>query len=249
MDCLILPRLLNALALDVPNLLVKALNAADASNPALLRYFKPSDIDDVKKVLVAIGVALTSESYMRFVNFNYGMWAWDTHNCCIGRVGGYAVTQSNAPPGVVASTEQIFIATCPYAFTYQDLGAITCAAAGTTTSRTMKSLAFVVLHEMLHWDWLMQQVLGHTIIDWNHLNPVADAWPVVGYGPYNAMEILKFAGTDGSQEETFPPAGFQTSNVDNYAWFATEAYFRDLCPGVDFAPAPEPQGEPAPPPS
>ena len=55
----------------------------------------------------------------------------------------------------------------------------------------MMSVGLVLMHELFHWDWLTTSASGHTIIDWNAdtLNPVANAYPPDGFGPWAAEQI------------------------------------------------------------
>ena len=58
--------------LDASILISTGINHVAADDASYMRYFQPADLVAVRAVLGALGLALTTESYMKYITINYG---------------------------------------------------------------------------------------------------------------------------------------------------------------------------------
>jgi hypothetical protein len=130
---------------------------------------------------------------------------------------------------------------CPNAFQDYDrsLIDIKCEDLPQAADLTIQTLGSVMLHEFTHWHVLAAKVGLYSIADYGYngfqkMQVVGQ--PEHGYGPLNS-QLVKRNGK------------VPFLNADNYAWFATEAYFARRCPGHTFVDATVPgPNDPANPP-
>lgn len=89
----------------------------------------------------------------------------------------------------------------------------------------MDSLSATLLHESMHFRFLINRATSSPIVDWN-VDPSYEETrilPLTGYGPYNTFYL--------NQRSTIPttPQRDPRLNADNYVWFALEVYWGALC--------------------
>ena len=159
-------------------------------------------------------------------------------------------------PPTHANPHGCTIVFCPNGFSgLPDLDAVPCASLETATSYAMDNLAATILHEYLHWNYLVAggnvNIRAPQMIqDWN-LNPsVPDADPPSGYGPYYSMRINQLYAQPGHSSNGGARPD-PSSNAENYVWFALEEYFKWKCPDQaggfsDPLPVPAPPNDPLP---
>ncbi len=143
---------------------------------------------------------------------------------------------------------QALISICSIAFSFPSLGQILdpgkagpgCAGLGTVDSGWMTPLGGHILHELIHWRFLVydgpefdqliveQQGVpdGENIISDYDSESSPEFEPPDGYGPYHTRQLRAHDNGDA------------VNNVDNYRWYAQSMYWKWKC-GRYFGPAPD----------
>jgi hypothetical protein len=212
---------------------------ADYGGASYLRYFHPDQATDVKTIFFRFfdppddrtaeatwaGSSRFSEVRSFYDDLPQYTGCEDDEN-----LSGYFM--QNHPNH--ANPNGCTIVFCPNGFSgLPDLDVVPCASLETTTSYAMDNLAATVLHEYLHWNYLIaggnaNRGAPPLIRDWN-IPFVPDADPSSGYGPYYSMRINQLYAQPGlSSNGRARPDPY--SNAENYVWFALEEYFKWKCP-------------------
>ena len=84
----------------------------------------------------------------------------------------------------------------------------------------MEAPAAAILHELMHWNEVTERFGRQHIGDWNSNPHNANAYPLGGYGAFQASELNRVHPDSGSL------------NADNYVYFALESFFVQRCPPV-----------------
>ncbi|KAL8942962.1 MAG: hypothetical protein Q9211_001163 [Gyalolechia sp. 1 TL-2023] len=212
---------------DVAELAAFAIDELSGSdNTIFLNYFNEGDKDDVKKVFeTVLGTTKIGEdpSTGNDLLSNIHVQKTDTNNLCGGRTLAYLQHYYDDDDTVLKA----YIVLCPPAFKKKGVTAINGAEnpadndedanfyiqcetlrANGHVSYLMNSLGATLLHEYLHYDTMIEPVLGKRIIDEDD-----------GYGPVN---VYAGGALDRSKAIT---------NADSYTYFALETLWTVLCSG------------------
>jgi hypothetical protein len=117
-----------------------------------------------------------------------------------------------------------------------------CDALGPDETGLMTSLGGQILHELIHWRYLLRDVpdFQDNLLDYLNEEVEEDEWiitdfdggdsshfePSDGYGPVHARQLVDHDDGDAR------------NNADNYRWYAQTRYFQFVC-GREFGPAKE----------
>ncbi|KAK5945288.1 hypothetical protein PMZ80_002492 [Knufia obscura] len=84
----------------------------------------------------------------------------------------------------------------------------------------IESAALTIVHELMHWEQVTQQLAGLKIVDVKHTRP--DTHVVTGaYRAYYAMK---------TKDSAWKPTGGLLQNADNYAMMVAEIFYGSRCP-------------------
>ena len=163
---------------------------------------------------------------------------------------------ANIDPGVTyaAHTNQFgdelgdrgLISLCPIAFRFPTIAQITngspgCQGLGSYDSGLMTPLGGHVLHELIHWRYLVydgplfDEIVveqegvpdGENIISDYDADSSNEFEPPDGYGPYHTRLLAEHEGSSDA-----------VNNADNYRWYAQSKFWQWRC-GRSFGPAPD----------
>lgn len=214
---------------------------ADYNGPSFTRYFQPADELQVRAIFTALLQASTmivGESVLdlwKLFTIHYDVTTdprpVPSEDCSADTtLMGYLLTGEDDP----RLGNQAVCVLCPRAFTYHNLRDIPCSDLDAVVSRKMDVIGSTILHEVLHWEYLITPFSeGEPLVDWE-LNPPNWPAPPDGYDPYNAMQINRLSTEPEKPGSTSPNP---VRNPDNYVWLVLEAWWRRVCPHIDFSEA------------
>ena len=198
---------------------------ADYSSFWFQRYFRPQDAALVKAVFQQyLGPTADGNDVFPLGDISIG----DVENDVVGcdnpdKIIAYMLQNGPIPNQGIAVL-------CPPVFEDHLMQELHSNMLDTFVSQKKGGMGQILLHEFLHWDYLVEPALGMHIGDWNS-PPKPNVFPAEGYGPYNAMLVRQ-------TENLIPENNAALKNADNYVYFALEAYWRQRYPGIEFDPAP-----------
>ena len=223
---------------DALRLAAKAL-VYDIGGPAFQCYFQPGQEDLVRRVFLAwFNPQDDTPASTRFqdaeMRYSYMPGNPGPDLCVTDPLVDAYLVQSG--PGYDIGAAGIMV-WCDRAYDLVDLDDITCEDLDAYASDRMENLGMTVLHEYIHWSQLGAAITGAFIPDWNNVGAPGQT-PPDGYGPYNAWKINQFSALPNVPGNLGRPNPVE--NVDNYVWYALEAFFSFKC-GQDFGdPLPQP---------
>lgn len=202
------------------------------------RYFQPSHRRTVFKVFRSYftpeqPAPLGDPSSPKFSNvaIAYGKQPFgDAGDCTDNERHTWLAHFYNTVPGAPNFAARALIL-CPAAFTEtpnelpRPGDASRCPSLAAFATYDMDSLSATLLHEFLHYRFLINHATSSDIVDWN-VNPPYEETKVLpksGYGPYSTFYLNK------KSTITTTPQRDPRLNADNYVWFALEVYWGAMC--------------------
>lgn len=187
-------------------------------------YFAPDETDQ--------GVA-EDPSSPKFSNVAivYGRQPFsDAEDCTEQGTSTYFAHFYNSVPGASNPAARALVL-CPDAFTHtpnelpQPDDTSKCSTLKSFATYDMDSLSATLLHEFLHYRFLINRATSSPIVDWN-VDPSFEEIKILprsGYGPYRSFYL--------NQKSIIPttPQRDPRLNADNYVWMALEVYWGAIC--------------------